>query len=103
MITALVQIKFPQPVALDKAKQAFLGSAPGYKGVKGLVRKYYILSDDGLTGGGVYLWQSRAEAEQFYDDDWKNKIQERYGSRPVVSYFSSPVIVDNLAGEIIQA
>jgi hypothetical protein len=52
---------------------------------------------------GVYLWQSRAEAEQFYNDDWKNKIQERYGSQPMVSYFNSPVIVDNLAGEIIQA
>jgi hypothetical protein len=38
-------------------------SAPNYRGVPGLVRKYYLYGDD-QTGGGVYLWDSRDAAER---------------------------------------
>ena len=67
MITALVQIKLPQPMAKDKAKDVFAGTAPKYREVKGLIRKYYLLSEDGATAGGVYLWISREAAEQLED------------------------------------
>ena len=68
MITALVQIKLPQPMAKDKAKDVFAGTAPKYREVKGLIRKYYLLSEDGATAGGVYLWISREAAERLYTD-----------------------------------
>ncbi len=104
MITAFVQFRLPQPITVAKAKEIFSSTAPKYREVKGLIRKYYLLSEDGLTAGGAYLWRSRDEAEQFYTDDWKRFILEKYGDRaePSVQYFSSPVIVDNLKGEIIK-
>ena len=37
----------------------FEASAPSYQNVDGLRRKHYLLSDDGRTAGGVYLWDSR--------------------------------------------
>ena len=102
MITALVQIKLPEPMAKDKAQDVFAGTAPKYREVAGLIRKYYLLSEDGATAGGVYLWKSRDAAERLYTDDWKTFIMQKYGTKPSVTYFDSPVIVDNLVGQIIM-
>ena len=101
MITALVQFKVPQSMTIDKARDVFSGTAPKYREVDGLVRKYYLLSEDGHTAGGVYLWQSRQAAEQLYTEDWKAFIFQKYGTRPTITYFASPVIVDNWVGQII--
>ena len=102
MITALVQFRLPEPVTPARARELFLGSAPNYLGVDGLVRKYYLLSDDGGSAGGAYLWRTRSEAESFYSAAWQQMIKERYGATPTVTYFETPVVVDNLVGEIID-
>lgn len=101
MITAFVQFKLPQPLTPDKAREIFSSTAPRYRDVEGLIRKYYLLSEDGQSAGGVYLWRSRAHAEQLYTDDWKRFIVEKYGAEPSIHYFASPVVVDNLTGEIL--
>jgi hypothetical protein len=103
MITALVQFKLPKPLTSDEAQKIFLGTAPKYRDVKGLIRKYYLLSENGSTAGGVYLWESREEAERLYNDEWKKYIVEKYGTEPSITYFHTPVVVDNLVGEIIPA
>jgi hypothetical protein len=102
MITALIQFKLPKPVTRAQAQETFLSTAPKYRGIPGLIRKYYLLSLDGGTGAGVYLWKSREEAERLYTAEWKKFILDKYGSEPTVTYFESPVIVDNLTGEIIR-
>jgi hypothetical protein len=102
MITALVQFRLPQPITREKAKDTFLGSAPKYREVPGLVRKYYVLSQDGATAGGVYLWRSRADAERLYTDEWKGVVRSRYGAEPTITYFESPVVVDNQTNEIVS-
>ena len=95
MITAIVQFKLPQPITLAQAEAAFNGSAPKYRDLAGLVRKYYLLSEDGGTAGGVYLWRSKADAQRLYDEEWRSYIRAKYGCDPVIAYFESPVIVDN--------
>jgi hypothetical protein len=102
MITALVQFKLPKPMTRDEAQQVFSTTAPRYRDLKGLVRKYYVLSEDGETAGGVYLWQTRKDAEKLYDNEWKKFIFDKYGSEPRITYFESPVIVDNLTGQIVM-
>jgi hypothetical protein len=102
MITALVQIKLRQPLTTAKAQAVFAETAPKYREVNGLIRKYYLLSEEGETAGGVYLWESREAAEQLYTDDWQAFILQKYGTKPSVTYFASPVIVDNLVGRIIM-
>jgi hypothetical protein len=64
--------------------------------------QYYLLSEDGGTAGGVYLWQSREDAEKLYTKEWKDFIHEKYGAEPSIVYFHSPVVVDNLTKEIIK-
>lgn len=101
MITALVQFKLPQPLSRDQAREIFSGTAPKYREIQGLIRKYYVLSKDGGTAGGVYLWHSQEDAERLYTDDWKKFIREKYGAEPSLTYFDSPVVVDNAVGEIL--
>lgn len=100
MITALVTFELTAPMTVDKAKELFLTSAPNYLNYKGLVRKYYLLTENGKTAGGVYLWDSKKDAEAMYTPAWEKFIREKYGVGPSITDFSSPVIVDNLSGEI---
>ena len=100
MITALVQFKLPQALSVEKAREIFSSTAPKYREIHGLIRKYYLLSMDGGTAGGVYLWKTPEDAERLFTDAWKQFIREKYGAEPSVTYFASPVIVDNLAGNI---
>jgi hypothetical protein len=101
MITVIVEFKLPQPMTVDQARETFQSTAPKYLGMAGLVRKYYFLSDDGAKAGGIYLWQSRAEADRVYTDDWKAFVRGKYGSEPTLTYLACPVVVDNLSNEIL--
>ncbi len=100
MITAIVQFPLPEPLTAEEATEVFRSTAPIYRGMPGLVRKIYLLSEDGRTAGGVYLWETRAAAEQAYGGEWRQRVVQRYGAEPRVSYFASPVVVDNLSGQI---
>jgi hypothetical protein len=102
MITTLIQFTLLDPISLEEAQRAFSSTAPKYAKIKGLIRKYYLVSQDGGTAGGVYLWKSKEDAERLYTEDWKKFIQDRYGSSPTITYFNCPVIVDNLTEEIIS-
>jgi hypothetical protein len=101
MHTVIVQFDLPEPLTLARARELFLGSAPKYRDLPGLLRKYYVLSEDGRTAGGVYLWRSRADAERFYDDAWTRFVTGRYGAPPRLAHMASPVVVDNVAGGIV--
>jgi hypothetical protein len=72
-----------------------------YQGLQGLVRKYYLRSEDGRRAGGVYLWETRAAAEAAYNGEWKARVKQLYGSEPEITWFDTPVIVDNQAGGTI--
>ena len=100
MITAVTTFKLPKSITREEARSIFLSTAPIYRGVSGLFRKTYVLSEDGLTAGGIYFWNSRVEAEALYTDAWRARARDKYGADPIVTYFESPVVVDNLAGEI---
>jgi hypothetical protein len=102
MITAFVQFKVPAPLSQEQAKAVFMSTAPKYQEAPGLIRKYYLLSEDGGTVGGVYLWRSREDAGRLYTEEWKNFIKEKYGGEPSILYFHSPVVVDNVTREIIK-
>ena len=103
MITAFVQFKLPKPVLLAEATRLFEASTPKYRNLPGLIRKYYLLGDDGVSAGGVYLWESRADAERLYTSEWREKVTSAYGSAPVITWFNCPVIVDNLANDVTVA
>lgn len=101
MIIALTTFALPKPITREEARSIFLSTAPKYRGVPGLLRKHYVLSEDGATAGGVYLWNSKPEAEAMYTDAWRSFVREKYGTEPNVTYFDSPVTVDNVAQQVV--
>jgi hypothetical protein len=94
MITAIVRFTLPHGTSLDAATAMFEKSVPNYKGIPGLVRKYYLYGENGI-GGGVYLWESREAAERQYSATWKKMITDKYGTPPEITYYETKVIVDN--------
>jgi hypothetical protein len=102
MITAVVQFALSLPISLAEATKRFESSAPKYQNLPGLVRKYYIRSEDGRSAGGIYLWETRAAAEAVYNGEWRARVEKLYGGKPTIVWFDTPVIVDN-SGAIAQA
>jgi hypothetical protein len=95
MITAIVRFKLPPTVDAAKAAELFQGSTPKYQGLAGLIRKYYLFDAESRTGGGCYLWESREAAERVYTAEWRQMIADRYGAPPEISFYETPVVVDN--------
>ncbi len=103
MITVISQFKFPHPVPIEKAREAALATAPRYRNVPGLICKYYTLAADGMSGGGIYLWKSREDADRMYNnDEWRAFVRGRYGCEPTLTYLDTLVIVDNVLNEIVS-
>ena len=74
--------------------------APGFVSQKGLVRKQFIWSENG-TAGGVYQWDTLADANAFYEGPWLDGILSRYGCYPEIEYFTTFAVAQNPGGEVI--
>jgi len=98
MITTVVQFVLSHPVTLEEASKMFESTAPRYRNLPGLVRKYYVRSEDGRRVGGIYFWETKAAAEKCFNGEWQTRVRLLYGGEPQITYFETPVIVDNLAG-----
>ena len=66
MIVTIVTFSLPQQTTLAEITKTFQGTAPKYRGMPGLLRKNYFLSEDGRRAGGIYVWGSRADADRVY-------------------------------------
>jgi len=58
------------------------------------------LRPDGATAGGVYLWKSKAQTEAMYTEAWRAFVRGKYVTEPGVTYFESPLTVDNVANQV---
>lgn len=101
MVVAIVTYTFAEPVSLKDVRRAAARGAQRYLGLPGLIRKNYFLSEDGLRAGGIYVWESKARAEDFYNAEWRQAVTKQYGVAPEIAYLNSPVMVDNTAGRIV--
>lgn len=100
MITAVVNWRVPPGVARKDLLERFKKSIPVYKGRAGLVRKYICFDMENHQGFGIYLWESRKQAEDFYEMA-RPIIQQETGFEPVVKLYDTPIVVDNLTGETL--
>ena len=94
MIVAIVQFDLPSGMTLSEATDTIFEPSIGkYRTMPGLIRKNYLFGHG--KGGGVYLWDSIESAERSYSTEWRQMMATRFGSEPVVTYFESPIEVEN--------
>jgi hypothetical protein len=108
VVAATGDTSAPDPVAAVVVLPALAGrsraqleaamrkTVPTYDNLPGLIRKYFIVSDD-LGYGGIYLWQDRKVAEAWFNDSavWNAGVSKSVGKRADITFFSVPLIVDN--------
>ena len=75
-------------------------TAPKYKQAPGLVRKYFVRGEDGMTWGGVYLWETREDGEAVFTEAWHKRVADTYGSSPDIAWLDCALVLDNLHDEI---
>jgi len=100
MIVTITTFDLPEPTTAAEITKTFEATAPKYKGLAGLVSKNYFLTEDGKRAGGIYIWESRADADRLYTDEWRKFVEGKYGTPAKVEYLHSPVMVDNRDGSI---
>lgn len=96
MVTTITTFQLPGPISLDEAHEVFMESVPKYQNASGLIRKYYLLSLDGATVSGVYLWEKQEDAEAMFTERWKDFVQAKYGTKPSLVFWHTSLVVDNL-------
>jgi hypothetical protein len=94
MITSITRFPLSPELERDALRQELEAVAPQFKTIPGLIRKYFLLGEDGNTCGGVYLWDSMAEARAFSEGPLRAMIRQKFSVDPHISYYETPVIVD---------
>ena len=100
----IVRAQFPVDVPNPEELVDKMDSTTGkYEGLSGLIRKYYVFSEDKKHAGGIYLWESREAAEAWYNEEWTAYMAEAWGEPPLLEYLHCPIVVDNVRSEVISA
>jgi len=101
MTTFITQFPTPAGVPMEELHQMFVAVAPQFRSIPGLLSKTFLLAEHG-RGGGVYVWESRAHAAAF-EPQLREMIRAKLGVDAEITYFDTPVVVDNLHGQIRTA
>ena len=99
MITSITKFALPAGIALEEFRSSLFAVAPKFQGLPGLQSKFFLISEDGSHGGGVYLWNTKEDALAF-EPIIKSLIKQNLGVEAEISYFETPVVVDNIGKQI---
>ena len=67
-----------------------------------MIRKNYLIDLDRGIAGGVYLWKEKMHAEIWLGAEFRKMVKENYGEEPTFQFFETPIVVDNIAGDITK-
>ena len=102
MIVELVTFKAPVDGDWDSILDDARATIPRWRADPHLVRKHYLLSDDGKECGGLYIWPTREAAEAAHDAAWRAGVEKRTGSAPTIRYFDLQMLLDNETGTVTE-
>src|SRR5215467_3239974 len=95
MIIAITRFAVPTTINASQMRAGFTQTAPAFHNVPGLVRKQFLLSADGHTAGGVYLWEDEEAARSFMLQRVAPMTREKYQVEPTIEFYDSPVLVES--------
>lgn len=95
MITEIVTFDLPRGITRDEVLEKYNATVPRWRANADLLRKTYLFDADSGTGGGVYLWKSKAAAQDAHDAEWCRMAQQVYGSHPRFAFFEAVLEINN--------
>ena len=95
MITEIVTFEIPEGMDRDTVVALFEESAEIWRKHPKLHRKNYLYDPAAGIGGGVYTWDSIADAKEAHGDTFLARVADTFGSAPRFQYFETPVVVQN--------
>jgi len=103
MITEIVIFSIPEEMSREEVITGFEANAPNWKANPDLIHKSYLVDIETRTAGGVYLWHTRADGERWHGEEFRQRILSKFGNEPRSQFFETPIVVDNVADEIVKA
>jgi hypothetical protein len=102
MIVELVTFKAPPGASWDDILADAQHVIPKWRANPQLVRKHFLLSDNGEECAGLYIWPTRDAAEAAHDATWRAAVEKRTGAPPTIRYFGLQMLLDNEAGTVTE-
>ena len=102
MIVELVTFRAPPGADWDAILVEARATVPRWRANATLVRKHYLLSEDGAECAGLYIWPTRQAAEAAHDATWRANVLQRTGVLPTIRYFGLQMLLDNEAGTVTE-
>lgn len=99
MFVVIVKFSISKDLDENSIKNKFEETAPIYLEANGLLRKNYLFNKDKNIAGGIYIFDNSKNAYAWFDESRIKWLAERY-SQPEISFFDSPVEVDNISKKI---
>ncbi len=103
MVAVVVNYDLAPSFTTQRVRDYFNQAIPKFMNLPGLIRKYFLVSEDGHSAGSVYLWEDREKALAFHDEAWKDFMANKYGYRPTITVFDCPYVVDNAYDEVVES
>jgi len=103
MITEYVLFAVPENMSRDEVVAGMRAVAPKWRATPDLIRKTFVYDPDAHQTGAFYLWQNQAAAQRAHGEAWRRSVMETFGSVPVIRYFETPLVVDNVLQQTIEA
>ena len=102
MITVIVYFKLPDGVTSEEIISKFERTVQKWSENQDLIRKNYIIDLDSGVAGGVYLWKEKMHADIWLGAEFRKMVKENYGEEPTFQFFETPIVVDNITGDITK-
>ncbi|MBE1296526.1 hypothetical protein [Phycobacter azelaicus] len=95
MITEIVTFKINKDMNRERVIALFEESAEIWRAHPKLHRKNYLYDPESGVAGGVYTWESIADAQEAHGEAFLARVAETFGSTPHFQYYDTPVVVQN--------
>ena len=102
MILELVEFNTPKGWTREQVAEDARHVINKWRANPELLRKHFLLSLDGKTGGGVYIWPSVEAAQEAHGEEWRQSIIRRTGAAPTIRYFDLFLLIDNEQGKVTE-
>ena len=95
MITEIVTFEVPEGMDRARVVALFEESAKIWRAHPKLHHKNYIYDPETGIAGGIYTWDSVADAKEAHGEAFLARVADSFGSTPKFQYFETPVVVRN--------